>query len=242
MRVLEVAAAMAMMVALLLPPPARRPPLPAVVLTPPAPAPSRSTAVSIGASIVMAMAVALLLGDIGGVVAGAVVGVVSVIVLRRLQQRQHADDDEHLVGQLSVACDLMSALLSSGATPLAAANAVAEALGPPIAIPLREVAARLRLGAEPAAAWAPLATRDAGAPIAAAAVRAADSGAPLGDILRRVAVDLRRERRTALMARARVLGVRVVLPLGVCFLPAFLLVGVVPVVVTLIGHVLADSG
>ena len=39
-------------------------------------------------------------------------------------------------------------------------------------------------------------------------------------------------------AAARTAGVLVVLPLGLCFLPAFVLAGLVPVVVAVVGDVL----
>ncbi|MDN4614315.1 type II secretion system F family protein [Leifsonia sp. F6_8S_P_1B] len=60
------------------------------------------------------------------------------------------------------------------------------------------------------------------------------AGAPAADLLRSAA---RRERRTA-RARARAeaatLGVRLMMPLAVCVLPAFLLLGVAPVVLALL--------
>ena len=64
-------------------------------------------------------------------------------------------------------------------------------------------------------------------------VRSAASGAPLAGVLARVAEDLRRDRQQVVEVAARAAGVRAVAPLGACFLPAFVLVGVVPVVVSL---------
>jgi hypothetical protein len=46
----------------------------------------------------------------------------------------------------------------------------------------------------------------------------------------RLAEDLRRDTRAQLESRARAVGVKAALPLGVCLLPAFVLVGVVPLV------------
>ena len=46
----------------------------------------------------------------------------------------------------------------------------------------------------------------------------------------RLAVDLRRGARARVEARARAVGVRAALPLGLCLLPAFVLLGVVPLV------------
>ena len=50
--------------------------------------------------------------------------------------------------------------------------------------------------------------------------------------------EIQSERRAAVEARAKAVGVRTVIPLGLCFLPAFLLLGIVPVVAGLLGLVL----
>jgi hypothetical protein len=66
--------------------------------------------------------------------------------------------------------------------------------------------------------------------LAMACVRAAETGAPLADTLAGLAADESERLALAAEAAARRAGVRAVGPLAVCFLPAFLLVGVVPVV------------
>ncbi len=57
------------------------------------------------------------------------------------------------------------------------------------------------------------------------------AGVPAAALLRAAAEDLRDDAAAAGLAAAERLAVRLVLPLGVCVLPAFVLVGVVPVVV-----------
>jgi hypothetical protein len=57
----------------------------------------------------------------------------------------------------------------------------------------------------------------------------------------RVADDLRADAVLAAEARARTAGVLVVLPLGLCFLPAFVLTGLVPVIVAVVGGVLTAA-
>lgn len=60
------------------------------------------------------------------------------------------------------------------------------------------------------------------------------TGVALAPLLRGLSSDLRRsEHRRRQLAAAR-LGVTLVVPLGVCILPAFILLGIVPVVITLI--------
>lgn len=56
-------------------------------------------------------------------------------------------------------------------------------------------------------------------------------GVPAAALLRAAAEDVRRDVAADGLAAAERLGVRLVLPLGVCVLPAFVLVGVVPVIV-----------
>jgi tight adherence protein B len=64
------------------------------------------------------------------------------------------------------------------------------------------------------------------------------TGAPCAALLVDAAHALRRGRGRAAQAAAQRLGVRVVLPLGVCALPGFIAWGVVPVVLGLTSEVL----
>jgi hypothetical protein len=52
----------------------------------------------------------------------------------------------------------------------------------------------------------------------------------VADAMAAHAADLRAGSRARVEARARAVGVRAALPLGVCLLPAFVLLGVVPLV------------
>ena len=63
---------------------------------------------------------------------------------------------------------------------------------------------------------------------------AARAGAPVAELLRAEAFRLRRVARAEGAARAAALGVRLMLPLGACVLPAFVLVGVVPLLISVI--------
>lgn len=132
--------------------------------------------------------------------------------------------------------DLVAAALAAGAPMPRALSTVADALPGRVGAPLRRAAGALALGSSWQAAWAdaPPAARavaDALEPTAAA-------GASPVPLLRAAAAASRRRRRTAGRAAAGRLGVWLVLPLGLCFLPAFLLLGVVPVVLSIAGRVL----
>ncbi len=65
------------------------------------------------------------------------------------------------------------------------------------------------------------------------------AGAPLGDLARAEALEARVAARDAARRTAERLSVRLMLPLGVCILPAFLLIGVVPILLGIISSTLA---
>jgi pilus assembly protein TadC len=140
---------------------------------------------------------------------------------------------EDLARQAPVVVDLLAATLASGSAMRPALAAVCAAVDQPAQGVLRPVAAALDLGADASTAWEPLARDPVLGPVAAAVIRSARTGAPLSAMLSRVAGDLRRERRTVVEVAARTAGIRAVLPLAACFLPAFVLLGVVPIVAAL---------
>lgn len=68
------------------------------------------------------------------------------------------------------------------------------------------------------------------------------AGVPAAALLRAAAEDVRDDAAAAALAAAERLGVRLVLPLGVCVLPAFVLVAVVPVVVGVLSSTVGGPG
>ena len=107
-------------------------------------------------------------------------------------------------------------------------------LGPLIV--LDAVAAMLSLGAEPGTAWRRADLDENLAPLAAAARRSAAGGGGLAQAVREYAAQLRQETAAASVRAAGRAGVLMTAPLGVCFLPAFLCLGLAPVVVGLLGQ------
>ncbi|WP_084550353.1 type II secretion system F family protein [Actinomadura rifamycini] len=159
----------------------------------------------------------------------------------RLDGADRARRRARLVADLPVAVDLLAACLRGGTPWQDAVDAVAGAVGGPLGDELDRVSAQIRLGADPAAAWLALTGEPALAPLARAAVRATSHGAALAPSLARLARDQRRTARTAAAARARAAGVRVLAPLGLCFLPAFVLLGVVPAVAGIASTILVPA-
>lgn len=183
--------------------------------------------------VAMGALLAVVIGGITGVVVGGVLALVGPRLLRGLESRADRERRLALQRQAPAAADLLAACLSAGATPVDSARAVARALGEPIATPLSHLTGALDLGADPASAWAALGSDDSLCAIARAAARSAETGAPLAALLAAVADDQRDEARSRAEAAARAAGVRSVGPLVACFLPAFILIGIVPVVASL---------
>ena len=87
--------------------------------------------------------------------------------------------------------------------------------------------------------WREVASDPVLAPLGRVLARADESGAPVADAVARLSDDLARDARADAEDRARSVGVRAALPLGLCLLPAFVLVGIVPVVAGLVGPLLS---
>jgi pilus assembly protein TadC len=182
---------------------------------------------------------AVTLGGWWGGGGGVLVGTACAVWLARQPGPAERAQRLRFTTELPFAVDLVAAALRAGATPDTAVRLVAQAVGGPVGARLGLVERALRAGAPPGDAWAYLGDGDAARRVVRAAQRSGHSGAALAGSLTRVADDLRADVVAATEARARTAGVLVVLPLGLCFLPAFVLTGLVPVVVGVVGGVLA---
>ena len=188
---------------------------------------------------------AVVVGLPAGPVLGLGVALAGPRLLARLEPRAVREERERLARDLPLLLELLSACLAGGAPLSAAAEAVGAAVGGPAGARLTSVAGALAVGTPPAQAWQSLAGADPAqraadplAPAARALARASDGGAPVAAAVSRLASEVRAERRGAAEQAARRVGVLAVAPLGLCFLPAFVLLGVVPVVVGLAGPLL----
>jgi pilus assembly protein TadC len=185
------------------------------------------------AGLAGAATAALLRGPVG-LVAGVAA---AVLAWRRLVRHEGAaarreraavaHDLPHLVG-------LLASVLRTGAAAEEAVRTVVAALPGPAADRLAAVPARLAVGLDPARVWADLADDPGLAPLGRALARSAASGAPVAAVVSRLADDLRDAARSRVEEQARAVGVRAAVPLGLCLLPSFLLLGIVPLVVGLL--------
>jgi pilus assembly protein TadC len=134
--------------------------------------------------------------------------------------------------------ELLALTLRGGAGLVEAMEAVATRVGGPLGMHLRTVSAAGRWGVDDAAAWASVPS--AWQPAARALRMAARAGVPPAHALIGAAEEVRRAEQQRLEVATATLGVRIVLPLGLVFLPAFILTTVVPVVLALARQVLVN--
>lgn len=175
----------------------------------------------------------LLGGGLGwwGIPVALGLGVAGYLTLGRLLPGEAARRRERLVAQLPQVCDLLAVCLDAGLPLRSGVQVLSQAVAAPLGGLLAEVAAKVGLGADEAKAWSELAqTEPALAPLSREVARTVGSGIALSGALRSLGVDARRAAVVAAEVRAKRVGVRSVLPLMVCFLPAFLLLGVVPII------------
>ncbi len=156
-------------------------------------------------------------------------------------RRRRTVVDDTLAAAASL--DVLAACLRSGMAVSSAAAAVAESAPAPMAALLRRAADLLALGADPAQAWA---SSDESADkhlqaLMRMARRSAASGVALALGIEDLAVQLRGEAANAATGKAERASVLIAGPLGLCYLPAFLCLGIVPVIAGLAGDVLRSG-
>ncbi|BBZ41926.1 type II secretion system F family protein [Mycobacterium conspicuum] len=141
--------------------------------------------------------------------------------------------------------DVLAVCLVAGMAVSTAAAATAPSAPPKLAQVLRRAADLLALGADPAVAWSTAsdlpavdAQTDA---LLRLARRSASSGAALADGVATLAEQSRSDAQHAASAAAERAGVLIAGPLGLCFLPAFVCLGIAPVVAGLAGDVLQSG-
>jgi pilus assembly protein TadC len=160
-------------------------------------------------------------------------------VLRRRPTPTRIDDPLAAASAL----DVLAACLRSGMAVPTAASATAPSAPAPLAAALSRAADLLALGADPTTAWANATgpddkTVDA---LLRLARRSAASGAALAQGVAELADQSRHDAAAAATAAAERASVLIAGPLGLCYLPAFVCLGIVPVVAGLAGDVLGSG-
>ncbi|MFC7496845.1 MULTISPECIES: type II secretion system F family protein [unclassified Nocardioides] len=168
-----------------------------------------------------------------GIPAGIVAGLVVWVVIGRAEPASERARRRAVARDLPHVVALLAAALRSGSSPADGIAQVCSALPGPAADRLAGIAARLSLGLDPVEVWSSLAAEPALAPLGRTLARAHDTGTPVVAAVERLAEELAQSARADVEERARAVGVRAAVPLGLCLLPAFVLIGIVPLVVAL---------
>ena len=184
-------------------------------------------------------------GGVGWAIGGVAVALVAsglaallVVGLRRMLAVS-AEERAENGAELASCWELLAACLEAGLPVAGAVLATATPLTGAAGSGMRRVAGLLELGADPVDAWRTVEHRQALAAFARAAARSAGTGAALARVARTECARLRAELTDAAQARAQRAAVLITGPLGLCFLPAFLVLGIAPVVIGLAGEALA---
>jgi pilus assembly protein TadC len=167
-----------------------------------------------------------------------VVAAIGVLVLGWLEPRSARRRREQLIMEVPQALELMAACLGGGLPARTACAAVVRTFEGPVADDLGQVLALLELGVGDVVAWQALHDHPQLGLAAADLARSVESGTAMVQGLRHHAAAARELRRSERQVLARAVGVRSVLPLMMCFIPSFLLLGIVPAVVSAVFNAL----
>lgn len=186
--------------------------------------------VATGLIVVMAMP-----GLIGWSLA-LLLGATAAWAMRWAEPRASAQERHRLALQLPHSLDLLAAVLAAGLPLRSAVDMVATVAEAPTATLLRDVCAQVDIGIPESRAWRSLIDHPVWGGVARDIARSSDSGTALAQVLSVHARDARSRRRLLLQGQAHRAGVHAVLPLVCCYLPAFILVGVVPIIAGSLGQ------
>lgn len=172
---------------------------------------------------------ALPLGPVPAVVAALIVGMRPVVVAHRARRSRR----RRSIAELPELIDLLRLAIAGGVTLVDALAAVTRHPRGPVGRELSRVVELVAAGRRVADALRDIAPDldDVAQPLARALASSQDYGSPLEPLLVRLADEARSERRRQAEIAARRVPVRLLGPLVLCVLPAFVLVALVPTLV-----------
>jgi len=176
-----------------------------------------------------------MVGGAVGLVVACACAVAVWVVLGRAEDPAVVRRREVLVEDLPVGIGLLASCLDAGAAPESALVSVSRAMDGPVGEEFLAIHHRLDVGVDPVQVWRSVAGHPQLAPLGRAVGRAHETGAPVGQAVHRLAEELRDRTGADVEARARSIEVKAAAPLGLCLLPAFVVLGVVPMVVGVFG-------
>jgi len=175
------------------------------------------------------------LGGVLGVVGGLGLGVVGGRWLLSQADGTEIKQKKQMIRDFPVVLGLLASIVESGAPVRFAAASLCEVVEGPAAQQLRGVVASCDVGFTDAEAWRTLVPDQVWGEVSRDMARCVDTGAATAAVLAAAAERASKSAAADSLAQARSVGVSSTLPLICCFLPAFLLLGVVPIIGGLIG-------
>ncbi|MCZ9309957.1 type II secretion system F family protein [Corynebacterium uberis] len=145
-----------------------------------------------------------------------------------------------LSAEISADVDLYAACVEAGLSTATAARVVAGCCrSPRVRAVWATVAALAAIGVPAQRAWEAAAGVPGLEQLAQLVSSSQQSGARVVEGARRIAQSLRQDSADSATARAERAGVLIAMPLTLCFLPAFLILGLAPVIISLAAELLA---
>ncbi len=148
--------------------------------------------------------------------------------------QRHREAAADGIADVPLLLELLGAALEAGLAVPSALELVAEVSTPRIHAGLSHVVAGLQMGASWEHSWEGVWEMPEVGQLHASLSFAALTGAPAAPLLYAEARQRRRQSQRDAEKRAGALGVKLVVPLGLCSLPAFICLGIVPVVVAMV--------
>jgi pilus assembly protein TadC len=186
-------------------------------------------------SAAVALVLVALIASLSVALVAALVPVAAVagaIGLGALEPATSRKRQRRLIMETPQALDLLAACLAAGLPPRNATAAVVSVFDGPLAEDLGAVARAVEVGLADATAWRSLRGHPQLGEAAVDLARAVESGTRMVETLTFYAREARQRRAAAVESSAKAVGVRCVLPMMICFVPSFIVMGVLPAVVS----------
>ncbi|TXJ03953.1 MAG: hypothetical protein E6Q27_09215 [Aeromicrobium sp.] len=175
-------------------------------------------------------------------VMGLVLGTVTAPLVRawvaRLDSAESRQREAHITADVPIALGLMGAVVASGRTIESTVALVAKHTRGPLGDTLQAVSMQLDVCVDPQPVWRGLAETPL-ARVGRTFARTAESGSSVVLSIQHAANSARKDRSERKSLAGKQVATKTAIPLGLCFLPAFVFIGIVPLVLGLSSGVLS---
>ena len=184
-------------------------------------------------TLALGLAVALFIGDVGGVIAGALIAALGPLLIARLEPRDDVARRAEFENALPTIAMTLAVCAQAGLSLPRALQVCCELTDGSVRAELERTVRAVGTG------YHEQALRDLGQRIPAwhcvtyPLARALTTGAPIAALLTDISAEQIEAHHERVMVTARRLGVRATVPVALLLLPAFVLLGVVPLVASL---------